>query len=202
MNSRNYNPSNNLYQPSNLPHAASGTAVGPVPHAQYGAVPPVQTGQLDLPSCLENGHNTTKTSVGTNTTGFGTLTGFQSGQINISEGNKGRDPNFEKYKSNAYPQTTGLVDPCYGEPSYPETPDPEVQPDGYSISGLPDNLTEGCTVTQEELEHTCMYHSILDKLDEDENRLLDEIERINNLRESVDDPTIQKVLELLEYING
>lgn len=98
-------------------------------------------------------------------------------------------------------QTTGFVDPGWGEPSYPKTPNPEVQSDGYSLSDSPDT-NYGCTVEPEELEHQCIYHSILDKLDKDENRLLDEIERISNLRESIDDPTIQKVLELLEYING
>lgn len=124
MSSVNYNPSNNFYQPSNLPYTTSGIAVGPVPTP---------------PSCPENGH---------------------------------------------------------------------LHPDGYEANEgqatNPDRFSDkyGCTVEPEELEHTCLYHSILDKLDRDESLALEEVDRLSNLRESLSDPTVLKVLELLEYIDG
>lgn len=121
MNNILHNPSNSLYQPSNLPHTA------------YGAVPPAQSGQLDIPfpsePCPENGH---------------------------------------------------------------------LHPDGWCEPD-PNELQN---VESSELEHTCLYHSILDKLDRDESLALEEVDRLSNLRESLSDPTVQKVLELLEYVNG
>jgi len=91
------------------------------------------------------------------------------------------------------------------------SPENGLHPDGYydgpnvgQATGF--NIQEsdnyGCTIEPEELDHTCLYHSILDKLDMDESMALDEVDRLSNLRESLSDPTVQKVLELLEYING
>jgi hypothetical protein len=89
-------------------------------------------------------------------------------------------------------------------PSCPENG--HLHPDGYeeANAGQATNLSEeyGCTVEPEELDHTCLYHSILDKLDRDENEQLDRLDRLSNLRESLSDPTVLKVLELLEYIEN
>ena len=68
--------------------------------------------------------------------------------------------------------------------------------------GSAESAESGYAVEPEELEHTCLTHTILDKLDSEEAFLLDELSKIEMFREYLDDPTVQKILELLEYVNN